>query len=1215
MSDHDRHPPWLARILSATDAPPREGIARHVHVAPPQLFSDATNAIRLQFAREDAAAAGDDDDTTPKRVVTSRWRKVKLGLAFTPKKGARDAIAGANEVWADESSSEDEASILRDEDDDDEARQADRDEDEDEDEDGDERDEDENRRRKETAANANAADSVGKPGPSSSDARDRREASLVSAIPDDADVREIVWSFQNLDRVPPGLIAAVADRLRSLDLAHNALSRLPSRLALLEHLVELDVSHNRLERVPPALARCAKLRALSLQHNWIRKLGSWLASLSQLTRLRVEGNPLIDPPPAIVAGGVDHVKEYLRAARATRGWDPEKVHALTRRGNDASGSSAGNPGEAELRLAPFRPAFFLRFVSVATLDLRGARLDALPAALPNCASLRVLLVDGNALTDVPDCSSCVDLRHVSLSECRLSRLPSWLSRCARLETLVAARNALASPFPDLRACASLRTLDISDNKARELPRLPAGVRTLDASRNKIDDASRACDATDLRDARLAGNKITALPEDIAELHALTRLDLRENLLRDLDAPGMARRAPKFEMFWVSSNPLGATPRWFPEVSPSALEPEYARERDAAVNLRRLPSHAREVDLTDAALSHVPDLTARAACLTTLKLARNHLGFLPAHLSDCVALRVLHLDENRLSFLPDLSKMTRLEDLRARANRLVTLTPSVSKLTSLKSLYVGRNPLTSIPDVSTCANLETLWIAECRLVALPLFLADAPKLANFYCEGNPLKFPAPEVYERGGNDEVLRYLRSVAETERERRDMERLRKEMEERRVAKAAARAARRHEREKAARKAARGRRAPRKIQSPSRARGDGIGAEGAEGADERGEGRERARGDEGDVRGTGARAPFLRRERRVSASSDDGSSAGGFLGEWRAASSSRRSSRTQSSSDDESASESAFRSGRRRRASFSSSEDERETESGGTGTRPDASLGGVTVGALLWRRVRRVVLDTSGARRSAAGGDPIDMVLRARELKANIKLANASEEVEASERALRAARGEVSDADANLIRRVETVHEIRGQCAKQRELMDRYKSITEDVLRELQEKLRGAKRQLAEAVAWKELADAEVERLAAETEAKHAEAFAYRVEADDVAAEQRARGEARLLAKMARRREEQEIIRRTATEGAKELEAVLREGGESSVASRMAAARARGGGENGEDGGAVGGSGGYGRDVGFERADDATVARAGRAWGKVQMLHRLGVFRKTRGE
>ena len=237
MSSDDPHPPWLSRILAATDAPPPARVSRVTSTSPPQLFSDATNAIRLQFAREDAAAAG--DDATPKRVVTSSWRKVKLGLAHMPKKGARDAIAGANEVWADDSSSEDESSILRDDDDDEEALEADRDD-----------DEDENQRRHENVAR-NPRDAVGKPGPSSSDARDRREASLVSAIPDGADVREIVWSFQNLDRVPPGLVAAVADRARSLDLAHNALSRLPSRLARLEHLVELDVSHNRLERVPP----------------------------------------------------------------------------------------------------------------------------------------------------------------------------------------------------------------------------------------------------------------------------------------------------------------------------------------------------------------------------------------------------------------------------------------------------------------------------------------------------------------------------------------------------------------------------------------------------------------------------------------------------------------------------------------------------------------------------------------------------------------------------------------------------------------------------------------------------------------------------------------------------------------------------------------------------------------------------------------------------
>ena len=151
-------------------------------------------------------------------------------------------------------------------------------------------------------------------------------------------------------------------------------------------------------------------------------------------------------------------------------------------------------------------------------------------------------------------------------------------------------------------------------------------------------------------------------------------------------------------------------------------------------------------------------------------------------------------------------MTRLEDLpegqQARDPHALGV-----QTANLKSLYVGE-PAHVHPGRVDVRESRTLWIAECRLVALPLFLAVA-LLANFYCE-RPAQ-AAPEVYERGGNDEVLRYLRSVAETERERRDMERLRKELE------ATRRQSRResgqeHEREK--REKQPGRRAPRRIPS-----------------------------------------------------------------------------------------------------------------------------------------------------------------------------------------------------------------------------------------------------------------------------------------------------------------------------------------------------------------------------------------------------------------
>ena len=50
------------------------------------------------------------------------------------------------------------------------------------------------------------------------------------------------------------------------------------------------------------------------------------------------------------------------------------------------------------------------------------------------------------------------------------------------------------------------------------------------------------------------------------------------------------------------------------------------------------------------------------------------------------------------------------------------------------------------------------------------LAAAPRLSRLYVEGNPLTFPGPEVYERGGNAAVLRFIQDVRRTAEEEREM-------------------------------------------------------------------------------------------------------------------------------------------------------------------------------------------------------------------------------------------------------------------------------------------------------------------------------------------------------------------------------------------------------------------------------------------------------------
>jgi len=98
------------------------------------------------------------------------------------------------------------------------------------------------------------------------------------------------WSFQNLERVPPGLASTLRTRLhlrlQCLDVSHNNIWKLPSNLALFDSLVELDASHNRLEKLPPALGRCQSLRVLRLHSNRLRKLGTWVAELPHLRQGR-----------------------------------------------------------------------------------------------------------------------------------------------------------------------------------------------------------------------------------------------------------------------------------------------------------------------------------------------------------------------------------------------------------------------------------------------------------------------------------------------------------------------------------------------------------------------------------------------------------------------------------------------------------------------------------------------------------------------------------------------------------------------------------------------------------------------------------------------------------------------------------------------------------------------------------------------------------------
>lgn len=487
--------------------------------------------------------------------------------------------------------------------------------------------------------------------------------------------------------------------------------------------------------------------------------------------------------------------------------------------------------------------------------------------------------------------------------------------------------------------------------------------------------------------------------------------------------------------------------------------------------------------------YAPSLVEFAKTLTRLDVSRNHLGFLPTHVSECARLRSLDVSHNELLFLPDVARLAHLVDLRCSNNRLVKLPDSLSACVSLRCLYAGQNPeLDALPNLEPCASLETLVVDRCALKVLPVSVAAAPRLTRLYVEGNPLTFPGPEVYERGGNAAVLRFIRDVRRTAEESREMREAREAFSRRSV---------------------------------------GVG------------------GDSG--------AAALRDEK-----------------------------------------------GKRKK--------EKEDESK---KKAPSSLG-----ALLWRDARRVVVRDDTApnelpeqHADAEGFDAENALLRAREMTAGVRAAEAESRLAASVAELEAARESALGSGDDVSRHVASVRSLREQAEEQRRLLAKFPTMATDFLAALQERLRDEKRALASAVAAKESADADVARSDARVAERQATSEALADVLQTVRAAKDAVGVRRREAIMRTRAEALDATRKTATEGAakaREAELVSRSLKKTSRAAvKRESSRRRLGGEH--------------RDLGLRRADVTKFAaiedKANKAWGRAQAALWMGAFRHSGDE
>jgi len=132
------------------------------------------------------------------------------------------------------------------------------------------------------------------------------------------------------------------------------------------------------------------------------------------------------------------------------------------------------------------------------------------------------------------------------------------------------------------------------------------------------------------------------------------------------------------------------------------------------------SDATSLDLSDLALTAVPDSLSRLANLRELYLNSNQITAVPDSLSRLANLRELYLNSNQITAIPDsLSQLANLGKLDLSDNQITAIPDSLSRLANLSALFLSNNQIAAIPDsLSQLANLKNLNLSSNQITAIP-----------------------------------------------------------------------------------------------------------------------------------------------------------------------------------------------------------------------------------------------------------------------------------------------------------------------------------------------------------------------------------------------------------------------------------------------------------------------------------------------------------------
>jgi internalin A len=317
---------------------------------------------------------------------------------------------------------------------------------------------------------------------------------------------------------------------------------------------------------------------------------------------------------------------------------------------------------------------------------------------------------------------------LDLSGMGLTEVPPEIGGLGELRRLFLGRwdeekdEGVGNPLVDLPGAIGqlqqLEELHLYDTKITVIPELIAklkNLRKLNLAKNEIAEVPVwVSELVSLTEIDLWGNQISIFPDAIMPLNRLTKLNLGGNRISEIPA-------------WIGSL-INLTELYLWGNQITILPSEIAQL-----------SGLIKLGLGTNQISEIPEWIGSLMHLTELSLYENQITVMPNAIAQLTNLTLLGLRKNQISEIPDwIGSLSNLTELYLSENQIIVLPNAIEQLTRLTKLYLSKNQISAIPDwIGSLSDLTELYLSENQIAVMPSAIAQLTNLNIFVLGGNQI----------------------------------------------------------------------------------------------------------------------------------------------------------------------------------------------------------------------------------------------------------------------------------------------------------------------------------------------------------------------------------------------------------------------------------------------------------------------------------------------